>query len=92
MREASGSGETGSKPPREAQIAPSGGGRKAGTAVAAMNGMGEHDAADMPAPAPTIHEFTVFRGMVVVVTIETTDWYSGLVQAAAARVRIEGQN
>lgn len=54
--------------------------------------MPEYDPAERKTGAPTIHEFTVFRGMVVVLTIETTDWYSGLVQAAVARVRIEGQN
>jgi hypothetical protein len=39
-----------------------------------------------------IHTFTVLRGMVVAIVIETSDWYSGLLQAALARVRIEGLN
>jgi hypothetical protein len=39
-----------------------------------------------------VHRFTVQRGMAVALVIETRDWYSGLVQAAMARVRIEGQN
>jgi hypothetical protein len=39
-----------------------------------------------------VHRFTVHRGMVVVVVIETPDWYSGLIQAAATRVRMEGAN
>jgi hypothetical protein len=39
-----------------------------------------------------IHRFTVQRGMVVALVIETRDWYSGLLQAAMARVRIEGLN
>jgi hypothetical protein len=50
---------------------------------------------DSPAPTPTgpvVHQFTVLRGMAVAVVIETCDWYSGLLQAALARVRLEGQN
>jgi hypothetical protein len=39
-----------------------------------------------------VHTFTVFRGMSPAILIETPDWYFGLLQAAAARVRIEGQN
>ena len=39
-----------------------------------------------------VHTFTVLRGMAVALVIETCDWYSGLLQAALARVRIEGQN
>ncbi|HZN69293.1 MAG TPA: hypothetical protein VFB66_28725 [Tepidisphaeraceae bacterium] len=46
-----------------------------------------------PAPTgPVVHQFTVLRGMSVAVVIETCDWYSGLLQAALARVRLEGQN
>jgi len=30
--------------------------------------------------------------MSVALVIETRDWYSGLVQAALARIRIEGRN
>jgi hypothetical protein len=41
---------------------------------------------------PTVHRFTVQRGMAVALVIETPDWYSGLLQAALARVRIEGLN
>jgi hypothetical protein len=40
----------------------------------------------------TVHRFTVQRGMVIALVIETRDWYSGLLQAAMARMRIEGQN
>jgi hypothetical protein len=47
---------------------------------------------DTRAPALVIHQFTVSRGMAVALVIETPDWYSGLVQAARARVRLEGQN
>jgi len=36
-----------------------------------------------------VHQFTVLRGMAV---IETRDWYLGLLQAALARVRLEGHN
>jgi hypothetical protein len=43
-------------------------------------------------PNEVIHQFTVLRGMAVALVIETRDWYSGLLQAALARVRIEGQN
>jgi len=39
-----------------------------------------------------VHTFTVLRGMAVALVIETRDWYSGLLQSALARVRIEGQN
>jgi hypothetical protein len=39
-----------------------------------------------------VHTFTVLRGMAVAIVIETRDWYSGLLQAAVARVRIEGLN
>jgi hypothetical protein len=39
-----------------------------------------------------VHRFTVQRGMAVALVIETRDWYSGLLQSAMARVRIEGQN
>ena len=53
---------------------------------------------DDPAPAAetpegqVVHTFTVLRGMAVALVIETRDWYSGLLQAALARVRIEGRN
>ena len=56
--------------------------------------------ADEPVPAPSepvgeptgpVHQFTVNRGMLVLV-IETTAWYAGLVQAAMARIALEGQN
>ena len=46
---------------------------------------------DDAAPA-IVHQFTVSRGMAVAIVIETRDWYSGLLQAALARVRLEGQN
>jgi hypothetical protein len=39
-----------------------------------------------------VHRFTVQRGMAVALVIETRDWYSGLLQAAMARVRVEGHN
>jgi hypothetical protein len=48
---------------------------------------------DPEAAAPQIvHQFTVLRGMAVAVVIETKDWYLGLVHAAVARVRLEGNN
>jgi hypothetical protein len=39
-----------------------------------------------------VYRFEVQRGMTVALVIETPDWYSGLLHAAMARVRIEGQN
>jgi hypothetical protein len=47
---------------------------------------------DDAAPEPVIHQFTVLRGMAVAVVIETPDWYQGLLQAALARIRLEGLN
>ena len=44
-----------------------------------------------PPPAP-VHQFTVQRGMSIVLVIETTSWYSGLLQAALARITLEGEN
>jgi hypothetical protein len=41
---------------------------------------------------PEVHRFTVHRGMVIALVIDTRDWYSGLLQAAMARVRLEGHN
>lgn len=41
---------------------------------------------------PDVFCFTVNRGMTVAIVIETRDWYAGLIQAALARVRIEGSN
>ncbi len=43
-------------------------------------------------PESVTYHFTVHRGMTVALVIETRDWYAGLLQAAMARVRIEGQN
>jgi hypothetical protein len=43
-------------------------------------------------PSERTHHFTVHRGMTPVLLIETTIWYLGLLQAAAARVALEGQN
>ncbi|HEV8614126.1 MAG TPA: hypothetical protein VGU22_01405 [Methylomirabilota bacterium] len=43
-------------------------------------------------PDGRVHQFTVQRGMAVVLVIETTFWYSGLLQAALARITLEGQN
>jgi hypothetical protein len=44
------------------------------------------------APADVVHQFTVLRGMAVAMVIETREWYLGLLQAALARVRLEGHN
>jgi len=43
-------------------------------------------------PPAVVHQFTVLRGMAVAMVIETRDWYLGLLQAALARVRLEGHN
>ena len=43
-------------------------------------------------PPAVVHQFTVLRGMAVAVVIETRDWYLGLLQAALARIRLEGNN
>jgi hypothetical protein len=45
-----------------------------------------------PMPQGPVHQFTVQRGMSVVLVIETTAWYSGLLQAALARIVLEGRN
>jgi hypothetical protein len=50
------------------------------------------DASEESAPGLIVYRFTVQRGMRIALVIETHDWYSGLLQAALARVRIEGQN
>jgi hypothetical protein len=47
---------------------------------------------DVPTPEGPVHQFTVQRGMSVVLVIETTSWYSGLLQAALARITLEGEN
>ncbi|HEU4369884.1 MAG TPA: hypothetical protein VFV05_16800 [Methylomirabilota bacterium] len=47
---------------------------------------------DDSASNAVVHHFTVLRGMAVAVVIETSDWYLGLIQAALARVRLEGDN
>jgi hypothetical protein len=43
-------------------------------------------------PDAPVHQFTVQRGMAVAIVIETQDWYAGLLQAALARIRLEGSN
>lgn len=45
-----------------------------------------------PVPEGPVHQFTVRRGMSIVLVIETTSWYSGLLQAALARITLEGEN
>ena len=47
---------------------------------------------DSAAAPAVVYQFTVLRGMAVAVVIETRDWYLGLLQAALARVRLEGHN
>jgi len=55
-------------------------------------GMSEPTPSEKTPEGQVVHTFTVLRGMAVALVIETRDWYSGLLQAALARVRIEGQN
>jgi len=57
-------------------------------------GMSTEPDVPQPAPAaqPVVYQFTVLRGMATALVIETHDWYLGLLQAALARVRLEGQN
>jgi hypothetical protein len=52
----------------------------------------ENSADPETAPPAVMHQFTVLRGMAVAMVIETRHWYLGLLQAALARVRLDGQN
>jgi len=52
----------------------------------------EYEVSPRSAADNAVHTFTVQRGMAVAVVIETPDWYSGLLQFAVIRIRIEGQN
>jgi hypothetical protein len=64
-----------------------------GTSVAPIAGV--DPSSDTPNDGPQqviIYRFSVNRGMAIALVIETPDWYSGLLQSALARVRIEGQN
>ena len=45
-----------------------------------------------PPADEVVHQFPANRGMAIVLVIETTFWYSGLLQAALARITLEGQN
>lgn len=63
-----------------------------GIAVAVSVGMAEGQPRDEPSPDGVVHEFPVNRGMAIVLVIETPFWYSGLLQAALARITLEGQN
>ncbi|HEX6209372.1 MAG TPA: hypothetical protein VF136_01265 [Methylomirabilota bacterium] len=60
--------------------------------VAAKNAMAQPDPPEDAARDEVVHQFTVQRGMVVAVVIETHDWYLGLIRAALTRIRLEGQN
>jgi len=67
--------------------------RRRGTGVAPIAGVdGSSDPTNDGAQQEIIYRFSVNRGMAVALVIETPDWYSGLLQSALARVRIEGQN
>jgi hypothetical protein len=47
---------------------------------------------DEAAPPEHFHRFVVSRGMAVVLVVESASWYLGLLQAALARVAVEGHN
>jgi hypothetical protein len=47
---------------------------------------------DEAASPERIHRFVVTRGMAVVLVVESVSWYVGLLQAALARVVVEGHN
>lgn len=47
---------------------------------------------DEAAPPERLHRFVVTRGMAVVLVVESVSWYLGLLQAAVARVVVEGHN
>ena len=61
-------------------------------ALQSDTGMTEPTPSEETPEGQVVHTFTVLRGMAIALVIETRDWYSGLLQAALARVRIEGQN
>jgi hypothetical protein len=63
-----------------------------GTEVAPLLDMAADPEPAPPTPESPVHQFTVQRGMSVVLVIETTSWYSGLLQAAVARITLEGEN
>ena len=63
-----------------------------GIAVAVSVGMADSQPRDEPPGDGVVHQFPVNRGMAIVLVIETTFWYSGLLQAALARITLEGQN
>ena len=63
-----------------------------GIVVAVSVVMAEPQPRDEPSPDSVVHQFPVNRGMAIVLIIETTFWYSGLLQAALARITLEGQN
>ena len=43
-------------------------------------------------PGAAVHQFTVHRGMTLVLVIETPDWYAGLLHSSLARIALEGRN
>ena len=67
--------------------------RRRGTDVAPIVGVDSSPESPNDGPPQVIiYRFSVNRGMAIALVIETPDWYSGLLQSALARVRIEGQN
>jgi hypothetical protein len=63
-----------------------------GAATAGFYKRGEPGPLRAP-PAPVENQFTfiVLCGMTLALVIETPDWYSGLLQAAVARVHLDSQ-
>ena len=69
-----------------------GGGRAYGIGVAASVAMTDPLQPDEAAPPERLHRFVVTRGMAVVLVVESASWYLGLLQAALARLVVEGHN
>jgi hypothetical protein len=63
-----------------------------GIAVAASVVMTDPRQPEEGAPPDRVHRFVVSRGMAVVLVVESVSWYLGLLQAALARVVVEGHN
>jgi hypothetical protein len=63
-----------------------------GIGVAASVVMTDPLQPDEAASPEQLHRFVVSRGMAVVLVVESASWYVGLLQAALARVVVEGHN
>ena len=63
-----------------------------GIGVAASVDMTDPLQPEEAAPPERVYCFVVTRGMAVVAVVESVSWYVGLLQAALARVVVEGHN